>query len=114
MISIVLDKKKLGLQDLSEVYSALYSAADKWYNFGLTFGIDPVQLKTIQSSESNDQARLHEMLSKWLDSSTCPTWTDICNGLRTNTVEKVSLVQIIEQKYCSKGKYISKQSMSTH
>ncbi len=72
---------------------------NNWFNLGLALGIQVGTLKGIKSNESNDQDRLREMLTHWLLSSPSRTWTDICNGLRSETVKLINLADKIEDKY---------------
>lgn len=103
---IVLDERggnELTIQDLDQVFCALIIAADKWHSLGLALGISVFELKGIESSQRDDQACLCEVLTYWLDNSSCPTWTDISTGLRKPTVEKINLAKSIEDKYYNRG-----------
>ena len=97
------DETKLCAKDLHEVFSQLLKAANEWYNLGLALDIEFDTLKEINSNESTDKARLREMLTHWLLSSPSRTWSDICNGLRSETVQQNNLADKIEDKY--KGIY---------
>ncbi len=82
-------------------------AANEWYNLGLALDIEFETLKEINSNESSsDKARLSEMLTHWLLSSLSCTWSDICNGLRSETVKQINLADAIEGKYKGKKTFV--------
>ena len=93
------DTNQLGTNDLQEVFSNLMEVVTNWFNLGLSLGIQVGTLKAIKSNESNDQDRLREMLTHWLQYSPSRTWNDICNGLRSDTVKQINLADKIEEKY---------------
>ncbi len=66
-------------------------------------GVQDVTLRGIKSTENNIQDCLREMLTRWLRSSSSRTWSDICNGLRSDIVKKYVLAEKIEQKYELQG-----------
>ena len=92
-------KNQLCIDDLQDVFSSLIKAAKDWYNLGLALGIPVGTLRGIKSTENNIQDRLREMLTNWLESSPYRTWSDICNGLRSETVQQNNLAEAIEEKY---------------
>ncbi len=94
---------RLGTNDLKEVLSQLMDAINEWYNLGLALGVQVVTLRGIKSTENNIQDCLREMLTHWLGSSSSRTWSDICNGLRSDIVKKYVLAEKIEQKYELQG-----------
>ncbi len=85
--------------DLQEVYSQLLPAAKDWFDMGLALGIKVDILEGIDSNKDTDKARLRGMLPHWLRSSKSPTWSDICNVLRSNTVQQDNLAYTIEGTY---------------
>ncbi len=80
-------------------------AAKDWFELGLALGIKNDTLDDIEKNpnKNSDRARLRAMLTHWLQSSPSRTWSDICNGLRSNTVKQDVLATTIEDKY--KGNY---------
>ncbi len=92
-------ENQLCTKDLQEVFSNLMEVVTNWFNLGLSLGIQVGTLKAIKSNESNDQDRLREMLTHWLQHSPSRTWNDICNGLRSDTVKQINLANKIEEKY---------------
>ena len=93
------DKNQLGTNDLQDVFSQLVEAAKDWFELGLALGIKVDTLEGIKSNEDYDKARLREMLTHWLRSSPSRTWSDICNGLRSDTVKQINLADKIKEKY---------------
>ena len=93
------DKNQLGTNDLQDVFSQLVEAAKDWFELGLALRIKVDILEGIDSNKNSDRARLREMLTHWLRSSPSRTWSDICNGLRSDTVKQINLADKIEEKY---------------
>ena len=93
------DENQLGTNDLQNVFSQLVEAAKDWFELGLALGIKVDILEGIDSNKNSDRARLREMLTHWLRSSPSRTWSDICNGLRSDTVKQINLADKIEEKY---------------
>ena len=84
---------------MQDVFSQLVEAAKDWFELGLALGIKVDILEGIDSNKNSDRARLREMLTHWLRSSPSRTWSDICNGLRSDTVKQINLADKIEEKY---------------
>ena len=93
------DEDQLCIEGLQDIFSLLIKAAKDWFELGLALGIKVNTLEGIKSKENCDKARLREMLTHWLRSSSSRTWSDICNGLRSDTVQQDVLADIIEEKY---------------
>ncbi len=93
------DDNQLCIEGLQNVFSLLIKAAKDWFDMGLALGIKVDTLEVIKSRENCDKARLREMLTHWLRSSPSRTWSDICNGLRSDTVQQDVLADTIEGKY---------------
>ena len=96
------DDNQLCIESLQDVYSLLIKASKDWFDMGLALGIQIDILEGIDSNKNSDKARLRDMLTHWLRSSPSRTWSDICNGLRSGTVQQGNLADTIEEKY--KGK----------
>ncbi len=92
-------ENQLCIDDLQNVFSLLIKATNDWYELGLALGIQVDALEGIDSNRNSDKARLREMLTHWLRSSPSRTWSDICNGLRSDTVKQINLADKIEEKY---------------
>ncbi|XP_064401955.1 uncharacterized protein LOC135347813 isoform X3 [Halichondria panicea] len=93
------DEDQLCIEGLQDIFSLLIKAAKDWFELGLALGIKVNTLEGIKSKENCDKARLREMLTHWLRSSSSRTWSDICNGLRSDTVQQDVLADIVEEKY---------------
>ncbi len=96
------DENQLCIDDLQDVFSLLINAKERWFYLGLALHIKPGLLEGVKSKESCSTDRLCEMLAHWLRSSPYRTWSNICNGLRSETVKQDVLADTIEEKY--KGK----------
>ncbi len=81
---------------MQDIFSLLIKAAKDWFELGLALKIKVDILEGIESNKSSDKARLREMLTHWLRSSPSRTWSDICKGLRSDTVQQDVLA---EEKY---------------
>ncbi len=90
---------QLCIGNLQDVYSLLIPAAKDWFDLGLALKIKVDTLEGIESNKDTDKARLRGMLTHWLRSSPSRTWSDICNGLRSDTVQQTNLADTIEEKY---------------
>ena len=86
-------------------FFSLIKADNDWFELGLALGIQVDTLEGIESNKNSDKARLHEMLTHWLRSSPSRTWSDICNGLRSGTVQQYILADTIKEAYKGTCKY---------
>ncbi len=93
------DENQLGTNDLQNVFSQLVEATKDWFNLGLALRIKVDTLEVIKSNENCDRDRLRETLTPGLLSSPSRTWWNICNGLRSDTVQQGNLADKIEKKY---------------
>ena len=91
-------ENQLCTNNLQDIFSELMGAINEWFALGLALGIQDPMLQEIESNKSNKD-RLRKMLAHWLRTSPSRTWRDICNGLRSNTVEHYVLADKIEKKY---------------
>ena len=100
--------KTLTLDDLGEVYSALYPARAKWYNIGLAVTsitlsvlmLHPLRvsdLDSIKSQSSDPGICLREMLSVYLKSGGA-SWFDIIEALDQNIVGENQLAERLLEK----------------
>ncbi len=98
------DDNQLYIEDLQDVYSLLFKKSKDWFELGLALGIQVDILEGIKFNENRLNVQFREMLAYWLRSSPSRTWSDICNGLRSDTVQQYLLADTIEGKY--KGSYV--------
>ena len=84
---------------MQDVFSLLINAEKYWFYLGLALHIKPGTLEGMKNKESCNTDRLCEMLTHWLRSSPSRTWSDICKGLRSDTVKQDVLADKIEEKY---------------
>ncbi len=93
-----MDAKQLDDTYLNEIYQFVLQAASKWFNFGLSLGVDIHQLEDIESCCHDNQTSLRKMLTHWLRTSPSRTWTDIYTALRSETVQRKDIAKRIKQK----------------
>ena len=87
----------LTLGDLAEVHQKVYSAQEKWYNFGLALELPPATLDSIRIKFREDHSsRLRETLKARLELENRLTWKDIIRALRKLTVGESNLADQIE------------------
>ena len=77
-------------------------AINVWFELGLALGIPVATLEHIKCHTNHNKDGLIRMLTQWLESSPSRTWSDICNGLRSDTVRHDVLANTIEEKYDGK------------
>ena len=77
-------------------------AINVWFQLGLALGIKVATLEDIKCHTNHNRDGLREMLTHWLRTSPSRTWSDICNGLRSDTVKQNVLANTIEEKFNGK------------
>ncbi len=87
---------------MQEVLSHLKEAINVWFELGLALGIQVATLEDIECHTNHNRDGLRKMLTHWLQTSPSRTWSDICNGLRSDTVKQNVLANTIEEKYNGK------------
>ena len=84
--------------DLSPLHKQLYPARTKWFNIGLNLNIDGNDLSAIHEINSqNLDTCLREMLIKRLHSGGPLSWRDVCDCLRSPTVDRKDVAEKIEE-----------------
>ena len=93
-------RDQLELDDLGEVYEALFEISHKWYNIGLALGVQVSRLENIkQQHEKNFENCLLEMLKTWLKQIEKPrTWAALVDALKRKTVQECSVALAIQDK----------------
>ena len=94
--------QQLSANDLLVVMEELSDVRAKWYDLGLQLHISIGTLDAIKEDCHSTSDCLRETLKTWL--KTCPsppTWSNIVDALRSNTVGEVRLAADLEHKYCS-------------
>ena len=93
----------LQLSELHVVMDELNDVRTKWYDIGLHLGVGVDQLDCIKRQYSNSDFSdcLRDTLKVWLETDHFPTWRNIVDALRSNTVSKMRLARDLECKYCS-------------
>ena len=78
----------------------------KWHNLGIQLGLEDNALQGIRTQYGNvvDECR-RAMFSLWLRTSSKPTRKQLLYGLRTKSVEEISIVDEYERSFQSHGMY---------
>ena len=87
--------------DILSICEKLESVSKDWFNLGLAFGVDPIQLMSIRDQYRHNKRRLTEMVGKRLQFNNPDhpmTWPYICECLRRPTVERNDVAKEIEGK----------------
>ncbi len=89
----------LTVKDLQKVYKAVYPARARWRPLGLELGLQLEDLDDIEDlySRKGNGRCLEEVLSKWLKGHLSPTWEDVADALKCETVDEESLSFKIEK-----------------
>ena len=94
--------QQLSVSDLCQVMEELTDVSAKWYDIGLQLGLSVGQLDGIKKQYSDLSDCLRETLKVWLEMYLpYPTWSNLVDALRSNTVCKTRLAADLENKYCS-------------
>jgi len=82
---------------LKELTNALKSVSD-WYLLGVNLDLRGPELTTIDRNHRGDNTRCKiEMLSSWLQNTTCPSWEAVVQALRL--MEANADADTIQRKY---------------
>ena len=91
----------LAPEDLREVFEALIDAQHEWDNIGLRLRVPQGKLDIIKEENENFKNRLRETLSYWLKNADSPTWDDLRNALRSQSVGHELLAKNLLQPHQS-------------
>ena len=82
------------INDLPQVFRAVFDARTKWYDIGLELNIDAASLDAVQNDNPhNVQNCLRDMLKKWLRrSQPKPTWGALKEALESPLVDEGHLI----------------------
>ena len=73
----------------------------KWYILGLQLKLSTGTLDAIKAQFRNPRDQLLEMLKTWLTTGDDPTWKNLTDALRSQTVGEIRLAGALEKKYCN-------------
>ncbi len=84
--------------DLLPLYDKLYPARTKWFDIGLNLKMicDNLNAINVLNSQNLDTC-LREMLTKRLHSGGPFSWRDVCDCLRSPTVDRKDVAEKIEE-----------------
>ena len=90
----------LDMDDLTDVQIALEPASSKWLSIGLQLGMKYSTLDAIQKENRSTIDCFLAMCTKWLATSSSPSWSDLARALSSSSVGEPRLAFSIRQKYC--------------
>ena len=96
----------MGIDDLKDVKSALWSARAKWRNIGECIGVDEGTLDTMKGKDPGEDLR--DVLRHWLrgvhdskkKNSKPRTWGTLVEALTDDTVNEEALANKIKSEKC--------------
>ena len=91
---------ELSINDLGDVWEAVFDVCEKWYEIGLKLNVPDGLLQCIKKEHSDFKDRLREILREWLKMATERTWPILVQALRSRIVSEMDLASTIETKYC--------------
>ncbi len=94
----------LGIDLLVTVLTELLQICTDWYNIGLSLGMKVGTLDRMKAGTYRDpQDCLRDMLKEWLTTSPEPSWEGLIKALRHPILQKNTLANQLERKYCAPG-----------
>ena len=98
---------------LKALLNELHLVRASWYNIGVQLDIPHTTLDCFKQSYSDPTDLMREMLKCWLDTAVVPrpTWEAVITALRSPIVDKKSVAEQLESKYC---KPVGKMKESNH
>ena len=79
----------------------VFDVRAQWYHLGLQLKLSIGTLESIRTQFQNPRDQLLEMLRTWLTTGDNPTWKDLTDALRAQTVGESNLACVLETKYCN-------------
>ena len=77
----------LTINELNSVLNKVWDARSKWNNIGLALEVSQGDLEAIKASNNNDaDVCFREILTRWLQRCSRPTWRVLADALRSPTV----------------------------
>ena len=73
----------------------------QWFHLGLQLKVRTGTLDRIRTQFTDPRDQLVEMLKTWLNSSDNISWKTLTDALRSQSVGKGQLADVLEKKYCS-------------
>ena len=77
---------QLHIENLREIYEALFDARDKWYDIGMFLKLQIETLNGIENNEVQLDRQFRKMLLLWLQSGKNRTWYALADALRSKFV----------------------------
>ncbi len=83
---------------MQSVYAKLIKAAENWFDLGLSLGLSHGTLKDIKDDYHKNKDCLREMIAARLKTGPRLTYSDICQSLRSPTVDRNDVAEAIEEE----------------
>ena len=84
------------MNDLSTLYERLFTARNEWYNIGLKLNVPNDSLTEIESINDH-KICLRKMLTYRLKAVGTLSWREVCDCLRSPTVDRNDVAEKIEE-----------------
>ncbi len=88
----------LTIDNLNSVYEKLIEAAGNWFDLGLALGLGHSTLNDIRDDHHRNKDCLREMLAVRLKTVPLITYSEICQSLRSPTVNRNDVAEAIEKE----------------
>ena len=96
-----LSGNKLTSDDLHCVSEEVSDVRAAWYPLGIQLKLSSGTLDSIRTQFQTPIDQLLEMLKTWLTTGNNPTWKNLTDALRSQTVGRNDLADVLETKYCN-------------
>ena len=84
---------------LKAATNELHSVCDKWYKIGVQLEVPISDLRMMGGRLDP----LCDTLDFWMRNGRSPSWRQLVDALRTDSVGEARLAEEIEEKFCKKG-----------
>ena len=86
--------------DLGQVLEAVMDVAAQWYPLGLQLKVKTGTLDSIRIQFQSPKDKLLEMLKTWLNSGHNISWRTLTEALRSQSVGRGQLADVLETEHC--------------
>ncbi len=91
----------LGPSDLLAVLTELLEVRADWYMIGLALNLTSGTLDAMKGPRREHKDCMVDMVKEWLSTSPDPSWKSLIEALRHPVVDKHTLSNHLEAKYCT-------------
>ena len=97
----VVGSDQLTIDNLSEVYNAVYETRMMWREIGIQLNVAIGTLDAIAEDEKKADGCLQKMLQKWLENGKDRSWKVLAEALRNKTVGHTVLADKLPKYRCT-------------